>query len=217
MKLSTRLLLCLSIFCTLAGTASASLVLSLRPDRLAIGPQQNVTVDVVISGLQSGGVNSLLGAFDLTLQFDPDVLQLLTVPSTLGTALGDPADPGQTLVGGDTSTPGLFRFFEVSFLEASLNSCVFCTGPYLENLQSDSFTLASLVFYAPGPYSGALFTTFMLVDTLLSDAAGNEIDGVTIRNAGVRIPEPDGWVLLATAAFAAAAVGRRRRIVPVVR
>ncbi|MFM8899396.1 MAG: hypothetical protein ACKOF9_05520 [Burkholderiales bacterium] len=99
--------------------------LSLVPQSPHIHPQGNLLVDVVVSGLQSGGTNTLLGAFDLTVAYDPAVLQLLMIGSSLGSGLGNAADTAQTFVTSDSSTAGIFRFLEVSLLEASGASCFF--------------------------------------------------------------------------------------------
>lgn len=202
---------------TLPGLpALASPVISLLPDITTVHPPGNVYLDVVVSGLHSGGTDTLLGAFDLTLVYNPSAVQLiLPGPSHLGSGLGDAADPSQTLVGGDDSVAGQFRFFEVSLLEASPSDCVFCSGPYLADLQGDSFSLATLVFYAPPDSSASgAFTTFRLIDATLGDAAGNAITDFGIRNASVDVhmPEPSGVFLVATALFAALRFGRRHAL-----
>jgi hypothetical protein len=207
-----RLLCSLSTSTLICGASIANPLISLVPEVAKIHPPQNLFVDVVISGLQSGDTNALLGAFDLTVLFDPNVVTLLTIGSTLGTGLGDPANPLETLVGGDASAPGRFEFFEVSLLEASPTTCTFCIGPYLQDLQSDSFTLASLLFYSPEAPAGTLFTNFILPAdaVVLSDAAGNAITDFRIANASVNIPEPAGGVLIATAMFALLVTRKKR-------
>jgi hypothetical protein len=191
-----KLLVVLCIIVFMHGQASATPTLSLIPDFQKIHPPQNLLVDVVISGLQSGGTNTLLGAFDLTVQFDPNVLSLFTgAPSALGTGLGDPTDPSQTVIGANIPAPGTFNFFEVSLLEGSAATCIFCIGPYLEDLQGDTFSLATLAFFAPGGSSPA-FTNILITDEILSDANGNAIENPTIRNASVAVPEPSSILLL---------------------
>lgn len=205
MKAWIRPLISIMAACVLAGSAWASTVVSLRANPVKIHPPENLYLDIVISGLQSGGTNVLLGAFDLTLTYDPGVLQLLlSGPSRLGTALGDATDPTQTIAGGDNSTPGVFRFFEISLLEASATNCTFCVEPYLEDLQGDSFLLATLAFYAPGTL-GATSTTFGLAQgEVFGDAFGNAITDVAVqRHLTVVIPEPGALLLVATALLAA--------------
>ena len=106
-------------FLILASTrATASPVLSVDASLVS----HDLRVDIDIEGLQSGGMNTLLGAFDLTLNFDPIVVNFLPNSFVYGTRLGNPGDPLQTIVGdpvvspGDNGTANL-RFFEVSLLE----------------------------------------------------------------------------------------------------
>ena len=178
----------------LSGRAAATPTLSLIPDFQRIQPQQNLFVNVVISGLQSGGTNTLLGAFDLTVQFDPNILQFLAPLSSVGTGLGDPTDPSQTVVGGNIPSADTVNFFEVSLLEGSASTCFFCIGPYLADLQSDTFTLATLAFYAPEGRSGR--SDISITDQTLSDANGNPISNPTIHDASVVVPEPSSLLLL---------------------
>ena len=181
----------------LNGQAAATPTLSLIPNVPKIHPPQNLFVDIVISGLQSGATNTLLGAFDLTIQFNPNVLSLLTgAPSALGTGLGDPADPLQTVVGANIPAPGTFNFFEVSLLEGSASTCIFCSGPYLEDLQGDTFSLATLAFFAPGSSANPSFTNILITDAILGDANGDPISNPIIRNASVAVPEPSSFLLL---------------------
>jgi hypothetical protein len=193
---------CLIAAVLTSGTVLATPTLSLIPQSPHIHPLENLFVDVVVSGLQSGGTHALLGAFDLTVTYDPGIVQLILPTSNLGGGLGDPSDTSQTFISGDNSTPGIFRFLEVSLLEASASSCFFCTGPYLEELQGDSFTLARLMFYMPSTAPGAESIAFMfpIGSADLSDADGNQIANVLTNNASVAIPEPS-TVLLVLAAL----------------
>jgi hypothetical protein len=131
-----------------AGQAATIPIISLDPHSSVIKPGQNYYLDVNVSGLQSGGTNALLGAFTMDVHFDPNLLQFLPISSSFGSALGD-IGLGEALVGGSLTSPGIFNFFEVSLLEDSLGNCIFCIGPYLADLQSDSFNLATLAFYSP--------------------------------------------------------------------
>lgn len=213
MKALIRSLVSMMAACVLACSAWASPVVSLRADPSNFHPSENVYLDIVISGLQSGGVNTLLGAFDLTLTYDPIALQLLpSGPSNFGAALGDASDPTQTIAGADNGTAGVLRLFEVSLLESSATNCTFCIAPYLEELQGDSFLLARLAFYVPGT-TEATSTTFGLMQgsALFSDAFGNAITDVALQDhLTVAIPEP-GAMLLAVTALLAALWGSRRK------
>jgi hypothetical protein len=101
-----------------------------------------------------------LGAFDLTLQFDPAVISVDQVVFT--SLFGSPderrfSNSGGTLIpvelgGGDAladaslSSPGSLNLTEVSLLEASAGTCIFCIGPFLEDLQPSRFVLAGISF-----------------------------------------------------------------------
>ena len=180
----------------LSGQVSAIPVISFEPQPPArINPGQNFFLDVNISGLQSGGTNTLLGAFSLDVHYDPSLLQYLPMSSLMGSALGD-IDAGEAIVGG-TSGSGVFSFLELSLLEDSAATCIFCIGPYLEDLQGDSFKLATLAFYAPfdAIVSGPS-TLFWMDNVVLSDALGNEILQVSSPAISVPVSEPSSFLLL---------------------
>jgi hypothetical protein len=172
------------------------------PTSRFIQPPQNVEISLVISGLQPpGGPNISLAAFDLTLRYDPSVFQALTFGASVGAGLGDVNDPTQTAIGADISTPGAMRVYEVSFLESSSTDCVFCTGPYLEDLQSGSrLLLTRQLFRAynnqtpPGDYEFGLLRS----EIILSDADGNQITNFNFTSGIVTVvPEPSAAWLLA--------------------
>ncbi len=196
-----RIALLLGFFVALASLSTfATPIISLVPQFQKVHPLQNLNVDVVISGLQPGGTDSLLAAFDLTIHYNANYFVFLPANSALGTGLGDPADPSQTVIGGDNSTAGIFQFYEVSLLEPSASTCVFCTGPYLADLQSDTFSLASLTFYYPGPApSQPSLANFIVQNADLSDPLGNPIP-FTTRNASVIVaPEPSDLAIFGSA------------------
>jgi len=214
MKRSGKSLPLLAANMLLVGAAWCAPVISLVPQVGAVLPLHNFYVDVVVSGLQSGGTNSLLGAFDLTLNYDPQIVQFLQIGSSLGVGLGDPDDTAHTFKGADASVPGSFRFYEVSLLEGSAANCFFCAGPYLEDLQNDSFLLAHMLFYSTGPLGPATgAAAFSLSSPLLADADGNAIGQVSTVGAVVNvIPEPSGPLLALGALMGAMLAGGKRRI-----
>jgi hypothetical protein len=178
-------------------------------------PGNSLQLDIMVGGMQFGGTDALLGGFQLGLQFDPR-LQLVLTTAELGDGLGSLA-LGQVVVGGTPPTPGAgrFDFFAVSLLEGRASTCVFCTGPYLEDLQSDSFRLISLDFYLPG---GGLLDTSPLVfdatDVILSDDHGAVLAAAATEPlvVPVAVPEPS---TLAICLIGILALGwTRRRHVP---
>lgn len=174
----------LLIFLGLSGQAAALPIISLVPDNNKIHAGENLFVDVNVSGLQSGGSNSLLGAFSMDVLFNPQ-LQILPADSgvyTWGFGLGD-VDAGEAVVGGDISQigSGRFSFYEVSLLDSI----------ELSALQSDSFRLATLAFYLPYGHSLASGSiNFSTANVVLSDDLGNELITGVNQGATVRVPEP---------------------------
>ena len=181
------ILAALLLFSSLAAADAVSV--SLVPSVVGIYPFDNFAFDVRVSGLQSGGTKTLLGAFDLTISFDPNFLTFRPTQSTFGSALGDSSDPAQTLIGKQTNSPGNAEMFEVSLLEASSSTCIFCTGPYLEDLQSNTFRLGTIAFLAHFPASFQTTQVTLMGD--LSDADGNLISNTSFSGAlVVSVPEP---------------------------
>lgn len=197
-----------------AASVHAAPVLGLYASTDKIHPPEAFTIDVVLSGLRSPGGVTLLGGFDFVLDFDPHVARL--TGWSFGTGLGDPDDALQTLVGADDVLAefGRIGLFSVSLLEGR-DTCFFCTGPYLDDLQGDSLTLASFQFESPGlaPTRPNGWTTEYLLPVgrvTLADELGNPITGVTTFGATVSVPEPaTGWLL--AAALVAARLARRPR------
>lgn len=206
MKNRICLVLCALLLCVVRSAAADPFIF-FTAHPLKIHEGENILLDVNIGGLRSGGTDALLGAFQLTLHFDARLNLLVSGLDGvgLGAALGD-VGAGEAVAGAQPPTPGSFTFFEVSLLEGRASECVFCTGPYLEDLQSDSFRLATRGFYLPfnpGPGPGRL--EFSASDIVLSDANGNALPvGATIPLT-VTVPEPSTPALL-LAGFALAAL-----------
>jgi fibro-slime domain-containing protein len=181
----------LLMFLGLSGQAAALPIISLVPDSTIIQSGENLFIDVNVSGLQSGGNNSLLGAFSMDVLFNPE-LQFLPAGSgsnTWGFGLGD-VDAGEALVGGDISQigSGLFSFYEVSLIDRI----------ELSALQNDSFRLATLAFYLPYGHSLASGSSinFSTANVVLSDDFGNELITGVNQGATVQVPEPPVVLLL---------------------
>lgn len=205
-----RPLMTVLLACVLGAPAFGGPVLQLRPDPEKLHGPELLRVDILLSGLSTADPDVLLAGFNLTIAFDPAVLQLLPDNTLFGAELGDPNDPAQTIVGVDGSVEGSVGLFNLSLLEGSAATCVFCLGPYLEDLQGDAFTLATLFFQAiPAPELSG-YTTLNVTDLVLADAFGQEIGGVLVLNATVPIDEP-GSLPLAVAAVGTAWLLRRRR------
>lgn len=172
------------------GQAVALPIITLDPQSKKIHPGENLFVDINVSGLQSGGSNSLLGAFSLDVVFDP-ALNFLASGSganTFGNGLGD-VNAGEALVGADPWVPGIgkFSFYEVSLLDTTA----------LAGLQSDSFRLATLAFYLPyvtTPYGSTM--NFSTANVVLSDDLGNQLATGVNQGATVRVSEPPAILMI---------------------
>lgn len=182
-----------------------AITLSLDPVTQDAGVGSLVNVAVVISGLTAAGPPSL-GAFDISIGFAPGIL------GTPAAVFGDQLDVGGfgsvTIV--DTSVPGA-----VSIAEVSLD-----TPAALNTLQADSFTLATLTFFAIGAGTTPLS---LALNAPLADAEGAALSDILFVNGsvtviGAAVPEPTTAILLVCAVAGLAAVSslatrrmRRRR------
>lgn len=191
--------------------AQAAPILFLSPAVQTAPWQSPVTVDLMISGLKSEDPAQVLGGFDVSLTFDPAYLSLASVD--FGPFLGG---PGETfdLVEEDLSSPAasIVRLFSVSLLEVSDSACIFCTGPYLANLQGDSFALARLTFDWRAPAPGV--TTIDFASATLADGFGAIIPIAALIPAQVQIPEPAAPALLGLGLFLLAWARRGGRASP---
>lgn len=165
---------------------------------------QDVNIgDTAVVDLQVVGVGNFtfpsLGAFDVTVLFDPSILSF--VGATFGGFLGD-IGLGEASA---TTTPGAggVNLFEVSLLEGNAATCVLCVPPYLNDLQPSSFVIASLSFQALASGSSQL----SLSNVILSDENGDELVNpdlltgvINVRSGGggVVIPEPSTLLLFGT-------------------
>lgn len=181
-----------------AGSAAAVPLLSLAPATQMPGPDGVVQLAVNISGLRSDNPNQLLGAFDLSIYYDTSQLVFQNPPSTLGNALGD-LGSGFAIGGFDLSTPNMLRLFEVSFLENGPADCSLCSGPYLADLQADSFALAMLTFTLSRTATTASTTLLRIDQALLADGSGVLLPVAVGEAAAVTVAEPGTLLLMGVA------------------
>lgn len=192
-----------------ANAVSISLVPSLNK----IHSGETLFLDVNISGLHSGGTNSLLGGWSMDIGFDPGVLQP-TLFSSTGPYLGSIAQ-GQAIEfpSIDFSVPGLISLGELSLLPID-NYFDTAWNPGLDCVQRqpqcdpgnsnpggsplDFFTLATITFQLansntafPGQY-----TSINTQNIILSDGFGDEISVASHPNISVQVPEPSVILLL---------------------
>lgn len=203
--------MCLSAFLP-SFTRAASL--SLEPSAQSASIGDAVSLDLMISGLTAGGPDSL-GDFDVDIGFDTTMLSFDSY--VLGNALGD-LSFGEAFDTGLGDLGGIINIAEVSLLEASLSTCVFCSGPYLDDIQPASFVLATLGFTVLPSLSPGTSTT-VNIDTVwaLGDGNGdalalNGVSGAVIRNPSqaAGVPEPASLALIISGVLGFIGVYRRR-------
>lgn len=157
-------------------------MISVTPSSQSLSVGSLFNVDLVVSELATGSAPSL-GAFDLYFNFNPANLSF--VSASFGDAtLGDQLDLAH--LGSLTATTpesNRVQLFELSF--DSVND--------LNNLQADTFRLATLSFIGLSQGSSPLAVTLNAV----SDANGDALDlntqggGVTIN----AVPVPAAWLM----------------------
>lgn len=163
-----------------AGSVNA-IVLSFDPAAQHAGVGEAVGVDVRISGLGAGSAPSL-GAFDLDVTFDDTILDFT------GLTFGDQLDLfGLGSITGFAENPdpavGLIDFFEISL-----------DSPFaLDELQADSFVLATLLFDAAAAGVGSLG----FGSSVFADSFGAALVVDTSGAGRVSVPEPATAALLA--------------------
>lgn len=211
--------------CLYSGSAQAILIDFPNPSIVTGGPGSTANVIIRISGLGDFAPPSL-GAFDLDIAFDPDILAIIGVG--FASFLGDPdvrsfsfSPPDNDLIpdvlgSGEAITvaslrfPGTVNVFEVSLLEESNAipgvTCFFCIGPFLEDLQSSEFTLAFLTFDSLAVGTSPLGISI----NALGDAGGNPLTASVGSGSVAVIPEP-GTLLLLGSGLAGLAAWRFRK------
>ena len=162
--------------CIYCGTVNAI-------DLSVVAPATNVQVgdlvpvDLVVSGLDDFMAPSL-GAYDINLNFDGGVLNLVSVE--FGVQL-DVFGVGWNIQS-SFSGPGTVNLFEVSIDDPVA----------LENLQLGSFSLATLTFQVSTVGSSAL----QLGVNSFADSWGTELPVNLVNSAVTAVPEPSSALLM---------------------
>jgi len=176
----------------LVAAQASAVSLSLLPGSQTATPGDAVSLDLVIAGLTAGGPDSL-GDFDLDITFDP--ARLSFVSYALGDSLGD-LGLGEALDLSLGPGGGTVNVAEVSLLDADPSSGPAFIGPYLDDIQSDTFVLATLDFLVDVLPPGSSTTVAISNPNALGDGLGNPLtldasSDALIRNpvAGA-VPEP---------------------------
>lgn len=176
-----------------------ALSLSMQPASTTAAPGDGVTLDLIISGLGDYASPSL-GDFDINISYDTSALTLTSY--SLGNFLGD-ISLGEALDLSLGDLGGIINVAELSLLDADSSSGPSFYGPYLDEIQPESFTLASFDFIvdvlAPGT------STIVGINSInsLGDGYGNPLvlnsfTDAVITNPSEPVPEPATIILLGT-------------------
>ena len=164
--------------------AVGGVILNLSPSSQTALPGDNISLDLIISGLNAGGAPSL-GDFDLDIAFDTTKLSFISysLGSFLGVISSAEADDFSSGVLG-----GLINLAEVSYLLPA----------ELDSLQGSSFTLATLLFHVNVLGNGASTNVSFATINALGDGFGNSL-GVDAANSATisnNVPEPSSALLI---------------------
>ncbi|MCH9650302.1 MAG: cadherin domain-containing protein [Deltaproteobacteria bacterium] len=170
--LGTHLLLAMVLLLPNLAHAGGSVSLNLLPDTTEVSPGEIVNLDVVVSDLGDGATPSL-GAFDVSLSFEPTLFEFVGVVPTLD--LGDPA---------------LLEAIEVSVVNAgSSDSFVLSLLPPADLIanQSDTVYLFSATFQALEAGAGEFDLSLLapLSDELGQPLDVNPIEPVTVISGSI--------------------------------
>lgn len=163
--------------------AVGGVILNLSPSSQTALPGDNISLDLIISGLNAGGAPSL-GDFDLDIAFD--ITKLSFTGYSLGSFLGVISSEADDFSSGVSG--GLINLAEVSYLLPA----------ELDSLQGSSFTLATLLFHVNVLGNGASTNVSFATINALGDGFGNSL-GVDAANSATisnNVPEPSSALLI---------------------
>jgi len=186
---------------------AGAVTLSLTPASQTAANNDTVFLDLVVSGLGNFAPDSL-GDFDVDIGYDTAVLSFQSY--SLGALLGD-VGLGEALDVSLGDTFGSVNIAELSLLEPDLATCFFCVPPFLDDLQPDSFILATLTFLVDALAPGS--STVVSIDTVyaVGDGFGSALtlDGTSgaVINA---VPVPAAVWLFGSGLIGLIGIARRK-------
>ena len=187
-----KLFLISAILACSALQAANALELTFSPVTQSVAVGDTVSVNAVLSGLQSAG--EILSAFDVSVNFNSSVL---------GFSSG--------VLGTDFGALSAFLSPSVSSSTISWNLTSTEVDATLQSIQGDSVTLGTFVFNALNVGSSPLTYSYSDLTGLNSQALSyNSVDGnITVTGPG-SVPKPTSLMLLGIGAFSMLGAKRRK-------
>lgn len=194
-----KLLLISVMFAANAMLPAHAVSLSFSPSAQSVAAGDQAIVDIVVSGLEAGGLNQIVAGYDLSFTYDSSILSFVSGNFT------DLEPTGFLTV--DTATSGLISWNSTAITLTELD---------LQGIQGASVTLASIVFNTLSAGTSALNFSFPVNFPRpdLTGLGGNPLEAffdsgrITVTANG-SVPEPATMLLMGLGALGM--VGTKRR------
>ena len=166
MNLKSKIVNCVFVLSTLFATSANAVLITLSPSSQEVGIFQSVSVDVFVSDLSD---TQALGAFDLELLFDPNIVTFNSI--TFGSGLG-------------------FSFQDTFSVNSGTQAVLESSLEFPSDLlafQLSDFLLFTVNFVSTGFGE----TLVSLQNVILGDENGQEITDVSFNSANIRVSSPN--------------------------
>lgn len=184
------------------ATPASAILLSFVPENQTRLLGETAIIDVVVSGLTDSDPDEIVSAFDLSLLYDPAIVQVNSVTLSAVSVMGGSSD---TDSGVDQSNllPGQLDFYVTSFLTDDDEIAA------LQVNQNNPLTLARIVFdtIGLGTSSMSFFTspTKVIVGRDYVELPISSQNGsITVMTGQAQVPEPSTFLLALLGVFALA-------------